>query len=208
MKLTRRDAMALGLGSTAASFLPGSASACSAQMAEAAASRDLPAMPSEYQSTGPVLRMADVMATARTEAKDVMVLMQQVGCADCEKLHSVNLARPDVSDFVRNNFVVLSLDIWGTRVIEDFDGEVLKERTIARKWGVNLTPGTVLIATTGRVPGSFADAEVFHMPGYLEPFHYLASLRYVAEDAYVGQSFAEYYAAQTIGLIGANPDLS
>jgi len=41
-------------------------------------------------------------------------------------------------------------------------------------------------AESGRVE------EIFRMPGYLKPFHYLSSLEYVVNEKYLEKTFQQY----------------
>ncbi|HZT47576.1 MAG TPA: thioredoxin fold domain-containing protein, partial [Hyphomicrobiaceae bacterium] len=53
------------------------------------------------------------------------------------------LAQRYINDYVRENFTVLQLDLWGARDVTDFDGTVLSERALAERWGVVFTPTVV-----------------------------------------------------------------
>ena len=47
------------------------------------------------------------------------------------------------SHYVRENFTIVQLDLWGAREVADFDGTVLQERALAERWGVIFTPTIV-----------------------------------------------------------------
>ena len=72
-----------------------------------------------------------------------MVLFEQRGCPYCKELHAVNFARSEITDYIREHFMVVQLDLWGSREVTDFDGEAMEERALAGKWRVNFTPTTV-----------------------------------------------------------------
>ena len=55
-------------------------------------------------------------------------------------LHTEVLAQRYINDYVRENFAILQLDLWGAREVTDFDGTVLTERALAERWGVIFTP--------------------------------------------------------------------
>lgn len=138
------------------------------------------------------LEMPDDLADAAAEGKYLMVIVEQAGCVYCRELHNVNFARPEITDYLQEHFLVVQLDMWGSREVVDFDGEALEERDIARKWGVNFTPGTLIFAMGDVPPESYQQAEVFRMPGLLKPFHYLSSLEYVVSGSYQDQPFQRY----------------
>jgi thioredoxin-related protein len=82
--------------------------------------------------------------------------------------------------------------MFGAREVTDFDGEVLEERQLADKWGVQFTPTTQVFHAENVGAKSLKEAEVFRMPGYLRPFHYLSSLEYVVAQDYRNQNFQRY----------------
>lgn len=106
----------------------------------------------------------------------------------------VNLRKPEVYDYVSNNFGVLRLNLWGSRMVTDFDGETLEERKLARKWRVNFTPTIQFFPASleevGNQPG--ASVEVARMPGYFKPFSFLTMFEYVENRAYEEVGFQRY----------------
>ncbi len=80
------------------------------------------------------------LADAQAEGKRFAVFWELKGCPYCEETHRVNLADPEILEFVTSNFTIIQLNIIGARVVTDFDGEELSERDLARKWGVKFTP--------------------------------------------------------------------
>ncbi len=110
----------------------------------------------------------------------------------------VNFARPEINNYVRENFAVLQLDLWGSREVTDFDGEALQERALARKWGIVFTP-TIMFFTDNldEVEGKTgAQVEVTRMPGYFKPFHFITMFEFVKESAYERQHLQKYLQAK------------
>ncbi|WP_135501737.1 thioredoxin family protein [Roseovarius aestuariivivens] len=138
------------------------------------------------------LEMGDDLATASDEGRHLLVLYEQAGCPYCRELHEVNFERTEITDYIQEHFDVIQLDLWGAREVTDFDGAVLEERRLAQKWGVNFTPTTVIFGKDNVGAETFREAEVFRLPGYLKPFHYLSSLEYVVTGEYEKQSFQRY----------------
>jgi thioredoxin family protein len=89
------------------------------------------------------LNLKDDFAEAKTAGKRLAVIFEQRGCPYCTKLHTEVLPQRYINDYVRENFTVLQLDIWGAREVVDFDGKVLSERELAERWGVIFTPTVV-----------------------------------------------------------------
>ena len=68
------------------------------------------------------LDLSDDLTEAAGEGKRLAIMWEQKGCPYCKETHLVNLARPEINKFVRENFAVLQLNIWGSREVTDFDG--------------------------------------------------------------------------------------
>jgi len=71
------------------------------------------------------------------------VIFEQRGCPYCTKMHTEILSQRYINDYVRQNFRILQLDIWGSREVTDFDGSRLTEKALAERWGVIFTPTIV-----------------------------------------------------------------
>lgn len=89
------------------------------------------------------LNLKDDFAEAKASGKRLAVLFEQRGCPYCARMHTEVLAQRYINDYVRQNFTVLQLDLWGGREVTDFDGTVLPERALAERWGVIFTPTVV-----------------------------------------------------------------
>ncbi len=138
------------------------------------------------------------LAEAAEAGKRFAVIWEQRGCPYCRETHMVNFARPKINRYVRENFAMLQLDLWGSREVTDFDGEVLEERALARKWRIVFTP-TIMFFADGldQVEGkSGPEAEIVRMPGYFKPFHFITMFEYVRESAYERQHFQKYLIAK------------
>ena len=80
---------------------------------------------------------------AKAEGKRFAVIFEQRGCPYCIKLHTELLALKYINDYVRQNFRVVQLDLWGAREVTDFDGKKIAEKELAERWGVIFTPTVV-----------------------------------------------------------------
>lgn len=132
------------------------------------------------------LDLRDDLAEAAASGKRLLVMWEQKGCPYCEKTHKVNLRNPDIVDYLKKNFLVLQLNLWGDREVTDLDGEAISEKKLAMKWGVRYTPTmTFLPPTIEDAKGqSGKDAAVHTLFGYFYPFHYMTTLQYVVERGY------------------------
>jgi thioredoxin-related protein len=140
------------------------------------------------------LELKDDQEEAAAEGKHFAVLWEQRGCAYCRELHRVNFARPDIRGYVQENFTILQLDLWGSRKVTDFDGEILEERAMARKWAVNFTPTIMFLPLeSAEIAGRPANhSEVMRMPGYFKPFHFISMFEFVREAHYKNMGFQRY----------------
>ena len=140
------------------------------------------------------LDLKDDLAEAAEAGKRFALIWEQRACPYCRETHAVNFARPEINEFVRENFNILQLDIWGSREVTDFDGEALEERALARKWGIVFTPTIMFFDdSVEKVAGrSGPEAEVVRMPGYFKPFHFITMFEYVKESAYKITHFQRY----------------
>ena len=120
------------------------------------------------------LEMPSDLSEAASDGKNLLVLFEQRGCPYCRELHEVNFTRKEITDFIKEHYLVVQLNMFGAREVLDFDGEALEERDIASKWAVNFTPTTLIFAADNVGAKSVAEAEAFRLPGYLKPFHYLS----------------------------------
>jgi thioredoxin-related protein len=80
---------------------------------------------------------------ARAAGKRFAVIFEQRGCPYCAKLHKEVLALKYINDYVRENYRIVQLDLWGAREVTDFDGARMPEKVLAERWGVIFTPTIV-----------------------------------------------------------------
>jgi thioredoxin-related protein len=89
------------------------------------------------------LDLREDFAEAKAAGKRFAVLFEQRGCPYCAKMHTEVLAQKYINDYVRENFIVVQLDLWGSREVTDFDGTRMPEKALAERWGVIFTPTIV-----------------------------------------------------------------
>jgi thioredoxin-related protein len=143
------------------------------------------------------LELADDLAAAGDKKKRFAVMWELRGCPYCKETHLVNFAKPEIETFIKDRFEILQLNIIGSREVTDFDGEKLSEKRIAEKYGVRFTPTFQFFpdAVAGLAQKKPRDREVARAQGYLEPSHFLAMFRFVAERAYEKGSLRDYLKA-------------
>jgi thioredoxin-related protein len=137
------------------------------------------------------------LAEANAEGKRLMILFEQRGCIYCEKMHEDVFPMPVIADYIRENFFVVQMDLYGATEITDFDGESLSERDAARKWGVMFTPTILFMPEEVDEGQSAGEAAVATMPGAFEAGTTLDLLTWVNEKRYAlenGEDFQRYHA--------------
>lgn len=208
MRLTRRHALAMAL--------PLAASATAAGLVVPNGPAHAEIQPNEdglYTQTWfhtSFLDLKEDLSEAHGNGKGLAILWEQRGCPYCRELHRVNLAREKISNYIRDNFVVLQLNLYGARSVTDFDGQEMEERELARRWRVNFTPTVSFFPKDpGEVEGkSGLDAEVWRLSGYWKPFHFVSTFRYVAEGGYASEpNFQKWLTEHREALIAAGEDV-
>ena len=144
------------------------------------------------------LDLPEDLEDARKAGKRFAVMWELKGCPYCKETHFVNFARTEITDYVKANFVVLQLNIIGSRKVTDFDGTELSEKEMAAKYGVRFTPTFQFFAERAGPLKALPPQkrEVARAPGYLRPDDFLAMFRYVRERAYESKSFRDFLKAQ------------
>jgi thioredoxin-related protein len=140
------------------------------------------------------LELADDLAGATNLGKRFCVAWELRGCPYCRETHLVNFARPDIENYVKDNFEILQLNIIGSRKVTDFDGSEISEKALAAKYGVRFTPTFQFFPeTVAGLAGKPAEKrEVARAPGYLRPDDFLALFHFVREKGYETKSFRDY----------------
>ncbi|WP_421906521.1 thioredoxin family protein [Mameliella sp.] len=136
---------------------------------------------------------------ANAEGKRLVLFFEQRGCIYCKKMHEEVFTDPEVSEYIDENYFVVQLNLHGSTEVTDFDGEVLQEREMARKWRVLFTPTIVFLPEEVPEGASAMDAQVAVMPGAfakgtsLDMFTWVAEKRYEIQDE-TGEDFQRYHA--------------
>jgi len=144
------------------------------------------------------LNLREDLKDSAEQGKRLAIIWEQRGCPYCREMHRVNLARPEIADYIKKHYNVIQLNMWGDREVTDFDGKVLSEKRLARKYRVVFTPTIqffpATLAEIGGKPG--VDAEVVRMPGYFKPFHFISMFEYVYSNGYKDQPFQRWLQAK------------
>lgn len=132
------------------------------------------------------LDLKDEWKEAKETGKKLVIFVEQRGCSYCEKIQKEILALNYINDYVRKNFNVVQLNLWGERIVKDFDGTEIPEKDAARRWGVLFTP-TIIFYTDekGDRDGKPASAwEIARMPGAFKKNTFFDMFTWVGSGAY------------------------
>lgn len=139
--------------------------------------------------------LAEDVADAAAQGKRVALVFEQRGCIYCAKLHEQVLSDPEVADYIKANFMVVQMNLFGDEPVTDFDGEELPEKEMARKWRVVFTPTILFLPETAPEGVSAVDAAVANMPGAFGKWTTLHMFEWVAEKGYeTDEHFQKFHA--------------
>jgi thioredoxin-related protein len=132
------------------------------------------------------LELADDLAAARANQKRLAIMWELRGCPYCKETHLVNFAKPEITNYIRERFEILQLNIIGSREVTDFDGEKLTEKKFAQKYSVRGVPVFQFFpdSAVGLAQKAPLEREVARGQGYIEPQPFLDMFRFVADRSY------------------------
>lgn len=135
------------------------------------------------------------LAEATDEGKRLMVIIEQRGCIYCKKMHEEVFPRQEITDYIKKNFFVVQINMFGDVEVTDFDGETLAEKDMVKKWGALFTPNLMFFPETVPEDRTASKAAVVQMPGAFGRHTTLNLLTWVVEKGYEsGESFQKYHA--------------
>lgn len=144
------------------------------------------------------LDLAEDVAGATKSGKRLAIIVSQRGCIYCKRMAEEYFADQKLVDYIRSNFEVIYLDLFGAKEVTDFDGAKLSEKAFAQKYGVRATPTILFFPEKADGLGTVdvRKREVARMPGLLEKREFAAMFRFVREKGYGKSSFNEWMKGQ------------
>ncbi len=131
------------------------------------------------------LDLDDDIAEARESGKRLMIFFYQDGCPYCKKLLQDNFGQRDIAKKTRENFDVVSLNIWGDRDVS-FGGVDTIEKDFAARLKIMYTPTLIFFNEEGKA--------VLRTNGYYHPAKFNAALDYVLGHHDKKEKFRSYLA--------------
>ena len=97
------------------------------------------------------------LAEATANGQRLAIIIEQRGCIYCTTMHEEVYVEPDILEMLSEDFFFVRLNMHGSTEVTDFDGELMEEREIVRRWRNLFTP-TILFFPT-EVPEGITGAE-------------------------------------------------
>ena len=116
------------------------------------------------------LDINDDIAEASEQGKRLILFFYQDGCPYCKKLFEDNFGQRSIAEKTRNNFDVVSVNIWGDREVTIGDKQ-MTEKDFAAGLKVMYTPTLIFFNEEGKA--------VLRANGYYHPGKFNAALDYV-----------------------------
>lgn len=137
------------------------------------------------------------LAEANAEGKRFAIIFEQRGCIYCKKMHEEVFPVPEIDAYIKANFFVIQMNMFGDVEVTDFDGETLSEKDMARKWGILFTPTMMFFPEEVAEGKTAPQAAVTQMPGAFGKGTTLAMLIFVKEKIYeTDEPFQKYVASR------------
>lgn len=141
--------------------------------------------------------LRDDLEEANAEGKRLVLFVEQRGCIYCKKMHDEVYVRPDLSEYIDENYFVVQMNLHGNDAATDFDGQEAEQSALMRKWGILFTPTLIFLPEEVDEGQTAVQAAVATMPGAfgfqttLDMFTWVREKRYDLED---GEDFQRYHA--------------
>lgn len=132
---------------------------------------------------------------ATAEGKRLAIIVEQRGCIYCKKMHEEVFPDPAIDAYLKENFFVVQINMYGDVEVTDFDGETLPEKDMVRKWGALFTPLMIYFPEEVADSASAPQAAVAQVPGAFGKWTTLNMLTWINEKGYESEeSFQKYHA--------------
>lgn len=151
--------------------------------------------------------VSEDIAAAQVEGKRLAIIFEQRGCIYCREMHEKILSDPEVRNYIKANYMVVQYNMFGDEEVTDTDGEVLTEKSAARKWGYIFTPTIVFLPEKLDETVPVSKAAVATMPGAFGKLTFLNMFRWVREKGYEGGEHFQVYHARIVNELRASGKL-
>ncbi|MCP3670133.1 MAG: thioredoxin fold domain-containing protein [Gammaproteobacteria bacterium] len=130
------------------------------------------------------LDIASDVAEADEVGKHLILFMHLNGCPYCYKMLEENFANAPYTQFIKDNFDVIVINIKGDRDVEFSETVAVTEKELAKAMKVSYTPTILFLDKTNKT--------VLRLNGYRSGPAFKHALDYVHHKAYLKTSLSEY----------------
>lgn len=149
--------------------------------------------------------MREDLEEATANGQRLAVIIEQRGCIYCDEMYEDVFVVPEIEQLLTDDFFVVRLNMYGSTEVVDFDGEVMSERDIVRRWRVLFTPTILFFPDEVGADATGIEASVASIPGAFGRWTTLNMLNWVLEEGYDGdESFQQYHARQLLTQLPEN----
>lgn len=135
------------------------------------------------------------LAEANEEGKRLMVIIEQRGCIYCKKMHDEVFSVERIASYIDQNFFVVQINMFGDVDVTDFDGTILPEKEMVKRWGALFTPSILFFPQDVAGDVSAVQSTVATMPGAFGGHTTFNMLNWVVEEGYeTAEVFQKYHA--------------
>ncbi|MBN2759746.1 MAG: thioredoxin family protein [Rhodobacteraceae bacterium] len=142
--------------------------------------------------------LRDDLADANEQGKRLLLIFEQRGCIYCTRMHEQVYVDPEIERLLSEQFYVIQMNLFGNLEVTDFDGTVMEERDMARRWGVVFTPTMIFAPEVAPESGGLRDSAAMVMPGAFERGSTRLMLEFVLEKGYEGEEHFQKYVARRL----------
>jgi len=142
--------------------------------------------------------MTEDLADANAQGKRLLVIWEQRGCIYCREMHEKVFPDPRIDALIRESFFVVQMNLFGDVDVTDFDGTVLPEKDMARRWGVVFTPTMMFFPEEVQEGQTAQQAAVAIMPGAFGKGTTRAMFTWIRDKEYLTGEHFQKYVARTV----------
>ena len=144
--------------------------------------------------------LSEDLEEASAEGKRLMVIIEQRGCIYCKKMHEEVFSQEEIATFIETNYFVVQINMFGDVEVTDFDGTVLPEKDMVKRWGALFTPMILFFPEKVPADQTASQAAVATMPGAFGKSTTYDLFSWVVDKGYEGdESFQKYHARMIEG---------
>ncbi len=116
----------------------------------------------------------DVMDAKKAGKRGIILYFGQKYCPYCKAFLHDNFTKRDIVHYTRKHFDVIAINVKGSRLVTDVNGDVMPENEYAIRYKANFTPTIVFVGTDGKY--------LLRLVGYQSPYRFMAALEFIADN--------------------------